>query len=131
MGFILLKEREDFSIKVNQNSVRVSEMTLFHKAAHLCVGTLSSATTGTYWPLTDMFQIIQYWYFQDFNGLCLTEGQQDRLLTLNFLAPLSEGGREARETSSGLSVKTKWNTQKLQLKVDCLSVNSFSMNWSP
>lgn len=93
-------------------------MTLFQNADHLYIGTVSSTTLGTYWPLTDLFQIIQSWNFQDFNGLCLTEGQQDRLLTLKFLAPLPEGGREARETSSRLSVKTRWNTQKLQPKVD-------------
>lgn len=121
--FLLRKKGNFFSTKVNQNSVRVSEMTLLYKAPLSSVQELFfNSCFGVHWPVSDLLQIRQSWYFQDFSGLCLTEGQQDRLLTLNFLAPLPEGGRPVRpqRAVSEEQVGTGSAHTKASTKVGCV-----------
>lgn len=107
LSAFLLRERESiFSIKVNQNSVKSVRWLCSISCSSPCRNSFSSTTVDIYWPLTDLFQTIQSWSFQDFSGLCLTtEGQQDRLLTER--PGTTPRGREASETPTGLSVKTR------------------------
>lgn len=103
-----IKKENFFSIKVNQNSMRVGEMTFcFIKAAPLYGGNFS---------LQHLLQTTQSWYFQDMCGLCLTARQ-----TAHPEPPVTT---PQRETFPKLSVEIKFylNTRKSQAKIDSIWV---------
>lgn len=132
--FSLLREKENFfPVRANQNSMRVSEVTLFHKSCSSLGGNSLSSTVAIYWLLTDLFQITQSWYFWDWVD-CVW--QRDTGQTAHPNLPGSPTWRmEAVRTPLGC----QWRQVQVQCKhtkaspTDRLhsSMDSFNMNWGP